>query len=439
MAGEDIVLQSSLGRTNTNYKNTTNMSGKLYLCKVTKVHHKSNTVDVEIVKSRSKLTSSEQNEGNLGVRITVSTAHFDALRQTVSGVVEPYQKDQLVLVGFVDNNGTSPVILGSFHDTYTLDATKTIYPNRPLTQKYPLDIENDLDDKREGLKYLRVTPSQLYHKIDGIGGVEVSLPSTSFLKVDIDDRDVISDVHGGFDHRDLSEKDPYRFMQTRKGVEEETQFPVNMLFVHRSSFYDENTTWTKFFLNREGLFRFSRDNNDETLTFVEVDKQGKLRIQRQMDSSMLPNTGGSDELEAKDYVYFEISEDGECVLRRKDEKQEITVESLLDLKKIENRYKDDIKKITIEAVVDEGKAQTKYEDENSNLTVSSTVSGGGASMSVSTPSGTNQITVSPSGEISLINQAGATFTLTPQGNMIVQVPGVISMSDSLGEFRRCTC
>ncbi len=53
-------------------------------------------------------------------------------------------------------------MIGSFHNTWQMEMNI-------LTDTYPLNVANDFDAVREGNKYLRVFPSQLYHKVDGMG------------------------------------------------------------------------------------------------------------------------------------------------------------------------------------------------------------------------------------------------------------------------------
>jgi hypothetical protein len=93
----------------------------------------------------------------------------------------------------------------------------------------------------------------------------------------------MSDKHGTYDHKDLNEKDPYTG-RTRSANTEEGAYPVNVLFVHRSNFDDDLTTWTKLFINQSGMFRLTRDNNDGTLSYVELSEDGTTTIRRQVDS-----------------------------------------------------------------------------------------------------------------------------------------------------------
>lgn len=406
MAGENIVPQSNLGRLAHNYKNSKDMKGKNFLAKVTKVHHKSNTVEVVLIKSMTKLTSAMENEGNLGVRVAVSTAHFDSNKQTSSGVVEPIQVDQLVVVGFLDNVGTSPVMLGSFHDT-------TKYKNNPLTERYPLDIENNFEDLREGLKYLRVTPSQMYHRIDGIGGMELSFPSTTFLKVDIDEEDVMTDEHSGFDHEDLSEKDPHRQYTTRKGVTEESQLPVSLLFVHRSSFYEEFTTWTKLFVNKEGMVRLSRDNNDDTLTYLEVDPEGGFTHRRQLDSSYLPGTSGGEE--SKDYIELTVDKDANYTLERVDEEKQRKTKTSLTIDTIESSYEDASRNLKISSKTDASEIALTYDKGGA---VSQVVAGDdGITLTRTVGGSTTVFYISNSGELGFNHPSGSFLSVTNDGTV----------------------
>lgn len=295
-----INPQPHLGRIETSYKPFNKMGGYLALAKIITVHHKHHTADVQIIRSSDVISSSPTNEGKYAARIGVSTAQFDVANNSSSGIVEPFQKDQLVLVAFMDGFKSQPFIVCSFHNTW--ETTHSI-----LTNKYPLNPSDSLDDAREALKYLRVFPSQFYHKVDGIGSMEMSHPSKTFMVMNPDFKDIITDEHNGFDHKDLSEKDPFT-KKTRCGHSEESLLPSKFIFIHRSSYLDEKTTWTKFFIDKTGLFRTTRDNNDGKLTFLEINSEGKVTIMRQLDSdasySGVNNTS------------FIIKEDGSMSIKR---------------------------------------------------------------------------------------------------------------------------
>jgi len=292
----DARLQPGLGKVS----DASSEMNQLAIAKVTKVHHKHNTVDLQIIKTNSTISSDAASEGKFGARVLTTSAHFDGKLMSSSGVVEPMQEGQLVLLAFVDGQKAQPVILGSFHQTWESE-------QNVLQSSYPLNADEELWDKREALKYLRVLPSQFYQRIDGIGALEMSHPSKTFLQVDPDLYDEINDSHKGHDHINLHERSP----MTGEGISansEEGMYAVNILLVHRSSFDDDATTWTKLFVNNHGMLRLTRDNNDGTLSYYQMSEDGTLTLRRQVDS---PNHG-----EGENYSEITMGTEGAISLNR---------------------------------------------------------------------------------------------------------------------------
>lgn len=295
-------LQSSLGRVYENDRPDMNMSGYLTVAKILKVHHKSNTADVVVVSTRDTFISSEENEGRFAARILQGSAGFNEKRGKAWGSTTPYAEGSLVLLGFLDNMKSRPTILGAYHSP---DKVQNVLPG-----VYPLNQNQAGFQRREALKTLTVYPSQGYKKIDGEGNIEFAHPSKSFFAMynkEMDNQDYLTDNHNGFDHENLSEVDA----STGKVYEtdiEEAQTSPSMLFVHRSNFNKEKTTWTKFFLHRNGMFRWTRDNNDEQLTFVEVDEKGRFGVRRQVDSPY--------HQESEDFGEVAVETDGTAMIRR---------------------------------------------------------------------------------------------------------------------------
>ena len=312
-----INLQPYLGKFKTNYKPNRNM-GHLALAKVLTVHHKHNTADVQLVRTKEVISSSPDNEGRFAARIGTSSAHFNPNNGASSGVVEPIQEGQLVLLAFLDGNKTSPIIIMSFHDTFERS-------NNILPDYYPINPRNSMEEYREALQSLHVHPSQWYRQIDGIGAMEMGHPSKTFLKVDPDLYDEISDEHGGYDHENLSVRDPITGLP-REGRIEQAVLPVKMLFSHRSGssmvptdvepeldefgepIYNIDPKWTKFFLDKSGLFRITRDNNDDKLTFAELTAEGDYRVRRQIDTN--------ERDKSKSYMEFLIGSDGSMTVEQ---------------------------------------------------------------------------------------------------------------------------
>lgn len=306
----NIVTQPHLGVTSPNTQPHLDMN-MLAWAKVTRVHHKHSTADVEVINTRDVISSDPAVEGKFAARISTVSAHYDNELMLSSGVIEPIQEGSIVLLAFLDGNKSRPVILGSFHYPDSVD--KNVLPNQ-----YPIHENTSLEERKEALKYLRVFPSQLYHRVDGEGGVEVSHPSKTFLKVDVDAYEDISDSHDGFDHEDLVEKDPHTY-DTRSGHTEASVMPVKFLFVHRSSFMSNLTKWLKIFIDRTGLFRITKDNNDGKLSYVEMGDDGSITIRRQNSSSHGQGTASEITISSTNEVtinqdsgtYIEMSSNGD--------------------------------------------------------------------------------------------------------------------------------
>lgn len=308
-----INLQPHLGEQYANRDYNKSMS--IYLAKILKVHHKHNTADVQLVYSRNVISSSPSTEGKYSARITVPSAHFDEETLTSSGVVEPMQEGQLVMVAFLGEGQGNPVILGSFHDTFRPD-------NNILPKIYPVDPRNSMEEFREHLKYLRVHPSQFYQKIDGIGSMEMSHPSGTFLKIDPDFYEEINDSHKKFDHKHLSEKDPHTG-QTRSARSEETALPVKVLLSHKSSNIGsgeevvDDASWTKLFIDSDGMLRITRDRNDGSLAYFQISEKGGFTLRKQHDSDQHG--------EGSSYSQIEVGDKGNVSLSKRTEKGEGTI------------------------------------------------------------------------------------------------------------------
>lgn len=309
-----IVTQPFLGGVHSS-KNFDDTMGYMALAKITSIHHKYNTVDVQMVKTKEVITSIPSNQGKLGARVCVSNAHFNARNHTFSGVVEPMQEGQLVVVAFLDGTRTQPIIVGSLHDTWTLD-------NNILPNKYPLNPLASEIDYAEALKYLRVFPSQSYVRVDGMGGLEYSHCSTTFLKIDsgaeLPDSAPMGDGRDDFDHDDLMEIDPYDGGKTLKGSSEHELLPVHLLFTHRTHYDRELTKWLKFYIDNEGMFRITRDNNEDNLSYIEISEEGNMHQRIQLDSY--------EHNKGENYIECNMSMDGGYVIRRKDTNEDTSVE-----------------------------------------------------------------------------------------------------------------
>lgn len=282
-------MQSNLGNVISVSRKDINMKGILVLAKVIKVYHKNNTVDVKLIRSNNIIKSSDKNEGRFACRVLCCNAGYDKKNQMSWGVIEPLSKGQLVIVSFLDGYKSEPIIIGSMH--YVNNS------NNILTSKFPIKADMDIYDFRENTKYLRVFPLQDYFRLDGYGDLEFSLHCKSFISWSQGVTDKSSKLNGT-DFKDLKEKNvltgktlsiPTTYRNPYMGVFDDFIIPKDFLIVFRDNFDDALTTWTKIYANmsdpeEKGLIRVSREPNDGTLSYVQMDKAGQITVRRQLDS-----------------------------------------------------------------------------------------------------------------------------------------------------------
>src|SRR5690606_30561939 len=89
---------------------------------------------------------------------------------------------------------------------------------------------------------------------------------------------------------------------------EEAQAPPKLLYVHRTSFDNDETTWTKVYFDDQGMFRLTRDNRDDKLSFFEISSEGTIKLRRQNDD---PNHN-----QGQDFSEILFEENGDAVIKR---------------------------------------------------------------------------------------------------------------------------
>lgn len=280
------VFQSGLGNVSQVTRQDQNMFGYFMLAKVLKVHEKHNTVDVKLLRNNNRIIGSSNNEGRFACRVLTSNAGYDSTNRIYYGIQEPLFKGQTVVVTFLDGMKDEPIVIGVIHDVDN--------PNNILPSKYPLDPTNDYEDLKDTRKFLRVFPLQDYFKLDGVGNLEFSLHSKSFISWSKG----VTDDANGTDFEDLSEKSkvlnktlqlPDNFQDEFGNAIEVYTEPKSLLIVFRDDIDDNISTKTKIFVDMnddKGTLRLSRDNKDNTLSYIEMSKDGSIKLKRQIDSNV---------------------------------------------------------------------------------------------------------------------------------------------------------
>lgn len=282
-------LQSSLGDMIARDRKDLNMNGYLMVGKVIKVHHKWHTADVKIVDTGDVISGSKATEGKFSCRILERYAGYDEELQVSYGEITPIQKDAFVLIGFLRNLKSQPIILGSFH---SLDHALNLLPT-----EYPILSDN--------AKYERliVSRTQDYKYYNGNGEFELSHHSKSFIT---SSEKPLDDSRVGFGIDDLRVKD--RNGKTL-GLRKEHFKPLDILAVIRDKFDDATSGFLKLFISgQRGMFRISKDTPNNQLTFIELSEDRSFRIKQQLDSSTKDN--------ASNFSQIRVSGSGEIEINR---------------------------------------------------------------------------------------------------------------------------
>lgn len=323
---EAARLQSSLGGKKFIERNDRKMNGYLAVAKVIEVYPEYNTVDVQIVNTMETVSGSSVNGGRFSCKVAASNAHYDGYTGTAWGTVEPIFKDDLVILAFLEGMKDQPVILKSIH---RMDPYENILPSGPSSPGGTVTNPS----AAEHLKFLKVFPGQNYVKVDGAGNLELTMTDLSFLKVgqSLDDSD------DGTEYQDLSEKGfdgntlqmvvttDTGVVNSELGIKEVCKPQINFqgaknldyLWVHSSEVTQGELKFrrfTKFFLEKLGGIRISRNNKDGKISFVTLSNTGAMTVNRSLDTVEF---AGSD-----NYSAASLSEAGDLSVSRKNGSRE---------------------------------------------------------------------------------------------------------------------
>lgn len=256
-----IRNQANLGRTHTENRTDQNMGGMLFYGQVIRVYPENHTADVKIMNNQyGSLTSANFNNGKYACRILENFAGYDSKSGLTYGKVTPIQPGNYVLLGFINNYKSQPVILGCFH---SIDDTKNVLTN-------------------DQYRSVMIGMLQDYVMCDKDGGFELVHHSGAFLIGT---------------QEEISEKMEHSNMElVSEGTVKKADYsrPLKLL----ASIVNASKGFSKIFLDgAKSIFRISRSSDGTNGTFLELSEDGTFRIRLQRDSSELDS--GSDNTEFK--------------------------------------------------------------------------------------------------------------------------------------------
>lgn len=277
-------FQSSLGRKlKRRYKDSQNID-RISFGRVIKVNYKYNTVDV--VTDKGGFSSAE--EGRYAAKLPVLFGGRN-LSGYEYGQVNPIAIGSLVLIGFVEGDKVSPVVLGVYND---IDEASEI-TRTSLLSSGPLDKELS----RETLQQFTLHPSLTYENIDGKGNIFRTLPGMAFLTVESGASASIGGPSDDGDGTEYGELPASYYSSGELIVPEELRSP-NILFRHEGSRVDNGDLDFKvddhvfmWFLDEEGNHRKTiLSDKQDWKTFTEMDAQGWIKLKHQKDTKRTNNS-----------------------------------------------------------------------------------------------------------------------------------------------------
>lgn len=163
-------LQSSLGRVGEVYKED---SDSLVMARVLKVNYIYNTVDVVTIKYSERLAKDSTSSGKFSAKLPVGfsgqLSNGDTYGQTI-----PIDVGDQVLVGFIDKDKNSPIVLNIYKNS---DTASELAPTDAVSGN-----PEDSSLVASALESFSLYPSQTYRLVDGLGGVENTYQGKSFFK-----------------------------------------------------------------------------------------------------------------------------------------------------------------------------------------------------------------------------------------------------------------
>ncbi len=295
------VLQSSLGRVKTVYKEGSNIS-TLLLAKIIKVNYQYNTVDVQTVGNyvSDVFTNTDDTSGKYSAKLPVEFGGMNYLGKYY-GQINPIEVGNLVLVGFINGSKSGPIVIGIYEESTVSNALAQV-------ELVSADANNTEVKPLTNQRYT-VFPSLTYERIDGNGNRTVSFTGKSFLIMsDIDSRSSgITDANNGTVYEDIDAS----YYNTGELIEPISAQAPTVLFKHQgieTEEGEEDKHLTMLYLGKDGTFRLSQTDKDSTWRTYFVSSQDKtIGLVQQRNTNAVDNE--------EDSSYIKILEDGTISLK----------------------------------------------------------------------------------------------------------------------------
>lgn len=242
-----IRNQANLGDSIRETRKDQNMNGTLLFGKVIKVYPKHHSADVQLLNNQyGSLVTASENEGKFSCRILENFAGIDSNLDISYGTITPIQVGCYVVVGFLNNKKSQPIILGCLHDSNSIASV----------------------DNTDSFRKIIITRLQDYFTMSGDGDIDLVHHSGAFLSLRNEDIDESFDE----DSLQLSEKI------------KQSKTPSTLDFIAGIRTF---SGFVKLLVKGiSGVVKLIKTGS-ENLSLFEVDEDGSLRIRVQTDSNSL--------------------------------------------------------------------------------------------------------------------------------------------------------
>lgn len=297
-------LQSALGRQEEVYKE---LADKLVMATVVRVNYLYNTVDLMTVQNKEMIISGDKMSGRFSARIP-SPYGGSFSDGNVYGNTTPINVGDEVLVGFIDSQSNSPIVLGVYKKD---DVSYKLAP----TDKATGDPE-DPKLRQSVMEDFKLYPAQVYDWTDGFGNKEHTFNGRSFLKIATGLGGSAKPNDYGFQYDNLQ-----RYHLRGKDVKPATEMTPQVLFQHTGVFSD---TLTNVLFDEDenlSISKVYKEPADKTRAEIRLDSTDSVRFRTQKDSKRFSE-------DSKDFAEVGIK-DGIPFFAKNTDKLELTEEGLL--------------------------------------------------------------------------------------------------------------
>ena len=261
---------------------------RLIMAEVISVNYLYNTVELQSIRNHEMLVKSQDKRGQFSAKLPVTFGGTYSNGKTYGETVPINVGDQ-VLVGFIEEDLTAPIVIGIYKDSsvsYELAPTNLISGSP----------DSDEKNRKYTMENLVLFPSQTYDWVSGNGDRESTFQGRSFLKLATGLFGSSRPNDYGYDYDELERI----HLRGRDLEPEEPELP-QILFQHNATFA---TSKTNVLFDDDSTFAISKIKNDEN-----DNHRSELRLEDESHAAVRVQT--NDKKHNDEAIYFEVGADEE--------------------------------------------------------------------------------------------------------------------------------